>query len=524
MKVLKLLLLVLLPVSAVSSAPVLDAFLQCLPNHIHHSIPISEAIYTPKDLSFQCVLQALVRNRRFLSSATLNPLAIIAAKHESHVQATVICAKSHGLQIRIRSGGHDFEGLSYQSSVPFVILDMFNLRTINIDIANETAWVQAGATLGELYYHIANASKTHAFPGGVCPTVGLGGYVSGGGYGNMMRKYGLSVDNVIDARLVDVRGNILTRDSMGEDLFWAIRGGGGASFGVILSWKIKLVQIPARVTVFQVDRTLEEGATDIVYRWQQVASKLDKELFIRINSQVTNSTVRQDEKTITASFVGLFLGRRDKLLSLMNLSFPELGLQEKDCNEVSWVESTLFWAQFPKGTSIDVLLNRTLQAQVSIKGKSDYVKMVISKEGLKNIWKMLLKVEKMCMQWNPYGGRMSEISNTETPFPHREGYLFKIHYFTYWYEEGSEASNYYINLSRKMYQTTAPYVTKDPREAFLNYRDLDIGSNPSNLTSFEEAEVYGSKYFKGNFLRLTGVKKRVDPDNFFKNEQSIPPL
>ncbi|KAK2643959.1 hypothetical protein Ddye_019154 [Dipteronia dyeriana] len=128
---------------------------------------------------------------------------------------------------------------------------MFNLRSIDIDTAHQTVWVQSGSTFGELYYKISNTSKFLGFPAGVCTILGVGRHFSGGGYGNLMRKYGLSVDNVVDAQIVDVQGIILDRKSIGEDLFWAIRGGGRAKFGVILSWKIKLVLIPEYVTLEQ---------------------------------------------------------------------------------------------------------------------------------------------------------------------------------------------------------------------------------------------------------------------------------
>ncbi|WCJ32376.1 FAD-binding Berberine family protein [Euphorbia peplus] len=517
------LLLTLIVAASSSSTPVLDNFLQCLPNHIHHSVPIETAIFTPNNSSFQQVLETYIKNRRFLTPKTPKPLAIITALHESHIQATIYCAKDHSIQIRIRSGGHDFEGLSYRSNTSFVILDMFNLRSIDIDIASETAWVQSGAILGELYYQISKISKVHAFPAGICSSLGVGGHFSGGGYGTLMRKYGLSVDNVLDATIVNYNGSIYDRKSMGEDLFWAIRGGGGGSFGVILSWKIKLVRVPSIVTVFKVQRTLEQGGTDIFYKWQQVSTEIDKELYIRAQPEIQNPRNDTEKKTVRISFIGEFLGQKSKLLSLMKNKFPELGLQAEDCQELSWVESAMFWDNFPIGTPTEAILNRTVPAQIFFKTKSDYVKEIISKNDLEKIWEMFMKTEGMLMQWNPYGGRMKEISETETAFPHRAGYLFKIQYLTMWFVQGEEVEDAHMKTAREMYDGMVPYVSKYPRETFLNYRDLDIGSNPSNETNFEQAEIYGRKYFNNNFVKLTEVKKRFDPNNFFKNEQSIPP-
>ena len=80
------------------------------------------------------------------------------------------------------------------------------LRSIEIDIENGTAWFQAGAILGEIYYAIGKKSQYHAFAAGLCPGLGAGGHISGGGYGNLLRKYGVATDQVIDAQIVDVRG------------------------------------------------------------------------------------------------------------------------------------------------------------------------------------------------------------------------------------------------------------------------------------------------------------------------------
>ncbi|KAM3301873.1 hypothetical protein P3S67_016375 [Capsicum chacoense] len=70
----------------------------------------------------------------------------------------------------------------------------------------------------------------------------------------------------------------------------------------------------------------------------------------------------------------------------------------------------------------------------------------------------------------------------------------------------------------------ARYVSKSPRAAYFNYRDLDLGRNNDRKTSYAQARIWGEKYFKNNFDRLVQVKTKFDPTNFFRNEQSIPPL
>ncbi|WOG84883.1 hypothetical protein DCAR_0104068 [Daucus carota subsp. sativus] len=119
---------------------------------------------------------------------------------------------------------------------------------------------------------------------------------------------------------------------------------------------------------------------------------------------------------------------------------------------------------------------------------------------------------------------MSKISESEIPFPHRKDYMYSIQYLTAWNDANKDSSTNHINWIRDVYKYMAPYVSKSPRAAYVNYRDLDLGINKNGNTSFVEASAWGLKYFKGNFERLVRVKSEVDPDNFFRHEQSIPAL
>nr|XP_043629356.1 berberine bridge enzyme-like 15 [Erigeron canadensis] len=493
-------------------------FRQCLIFNSDNSTSISQVIYSPNNSSYTSILQFTINNLRFTSPSIPKPLFVVTPVDESQIQTTIYCSKKHGLEIRTRSGGHDFEGLSYVSQVPFVILDLINLRSITVDMKTATAWVQAGATLGELYYAIAQNSQTLGFPGGICYALGLGGYISGGGYGAMVRKYGLAADNVIDAQFINVHGKILDRKSMGEDLFWAIRGGGGSSFGIILSWKIKLVPVPKVVTVFAIDRTLEQNLTKIIQKWQYVAPKTDKNLDIRVLMfSVVNPNT--GNRTIRATFDTVFLGGIDRLLPLMQEEFPELGLKREDCTEMSWIESVVNGAGFTNGEPVEILLNRTALPKNSIKAKSDFAAHPISEDGFEGIWGFYndkIEAGMALLVLTPYGGKMDEIPESAIPFPHRLGSLYMIEYVVAW---DGDATSPHISWIRNLYNYMAAYVSSSPRRAYLNYDDLDLGAGK---TYAEASSTWGPNYFGNNFNKLVKVKTMVDPGNFFKREQSIP--
>ncbi|KAL0927173.1 hypothetical protein M5K25_001336 [Dendrobium thyrsiflorum] len=510
-----------------------QAFLHCLQSHF---IP-SNLIFTSETQNYTTLLVSSIQNPRILTPNSYKPLLIITPTHESHVQSTVSCSKQLNIPPKIRSGGHDYEGLSSISTITpfFIVIDLRNLSSISIDEASGSTWVEAGATIGELYYAIAKKSKVSAFPAGSCPTVGVGGHFSGGGVGTLVRAYGLSIDNIIDARIVTSRGDVLDRESMGEDLFWAIRGGGGASFGVILSYKIQLVQVPSKVTVFTTTRSIRDGAIMLVTKWQQIAHKLDNRVFIKVNLLVVDDIItvkknmKKNKKTIQIIFNSLFLGEKKDLVFIVEEFFPELELKADDCREMSWIESVLHFANFSTEVDSTVLLDRSSWSinGISFKAKSDFLTEPIKEKAWEKIFSWLLEEEERPMlEISPFGGRMDEISETDTPFPHRKGTLYDLLCLLTWKEEEGkeEETKRYMKWMKRYYEFMSPYVSREPRGAYLNGRDLQLGINGEGNTSYMKASEWGLRYFKGNFRRLAQVKTKVDPGNLFRDEQSIPLL
>lgn len=144
--------------------------------------------------------------------------------------------REHDLDIAIRSGGHHGAGLGTCSDG--LVIDLSSMRGVRVDPKAQTAEVQGGCVLGDVDH------ATHAFglaaPFGIMSTTGVGGLTLGGGLGHLTRKCGLSIDNLIAADLVLADGSFVTSNAdENEDLFWALRGGGG-NFGVVTSFRFKL--------------------------------------------------------------------------------------------------------------------------------------------------------------------------------------------------------------------------------------------------------------------------------------------
>lgn len=407
---------------------------------------------------------------------------------------------------------------------PFAIIDMMNLNQVTVDLGSETAWVEGGATLGELYSAIAEYSGSHGFPAGVGPTVGVGGHFAGGGIGVLGRKYGLSADNVVDMKLIDYSGRVLGQDDTEEDAFWAMRGGGGGNWGVVYAWKVQLVQVPQMVTCFRVTKQgPKHELAQLIYKWQFVGPKLDDGFHLSV--YLTASTSNE----VHVAFNGFYLGPKSKAMSIVDQHFPELVISEEEYLEMSWIESVLYFSGLPKGSTTKDLKSRYFAGKSYTKVKSDYVRKPISIEGLKGALEMASLEPTGLVILDPYGGVMDRISSDSTPFPHRKGNLYNILYASFWEKE--EEGDRCVNWVRHFYNYMTPFVSSNPRAAYVNYVDLDLGTMDStdndsvalDENAVDKAREWGEKYFLGNYERLVKAKTMIDPHNVFNHRQGIPP-
>ncbi|MBZ0296138.1 MAG: FAD-binding oxidoreductase [Anaerolineae bacterium] len=190
-------------------------------------------VITPEDDDYEAVRTGLSREVVRRPALIVRPLDAVDVSH------VVLLARETGMELAIRSGGHSLSGFSTLDGG--IVLDLSHMKNLEIDIEGRTAWADAGLTAGE--YTAVTAEYGLATGFGDTASVGIGGLATGGGIGYLVRKHGLTADNVLAARVVTADGEIRFVDAEHHpDLFWAIRGG-GSNFGIVTHFKFQLHEV-----------------------------------------------------------------------------------------------------------------------------------------------------------------------------------------------------------------------------------------------------------------------------------------
>jgi FAD/FMN-containing dehydrogenase len=192
---------------------------------------ITGQVITPDDPGYDRARTA------FVGGFDRRPAVIVRVADATDVARVIAFARETGLPLAVRSGGHSLFCVADGA----VVCDMSRMKTLTIDVESRTAWAEAGVTAGQF----TTAAAEHGLATGFGDTgsVGLGGLTLGGGVGYLVRKYGLTIDDLLAVELVTAEGELLHVDAESHpDLFWALRGGGG-NFGVVTRLRYRLHEL-----------------------------------------------------------------------------------------------------------------------------------------------------------------------------------------------------------------------------------------------------------------------------------------
>jgi FAD/FMN-containing dehydrogenase len=201
------------------------------------------------------------------------PRAVVHCRAPQDIQFAVAAARSVDLTLSVRGGGHDWAGRALCDGI---VLDLGGMRDVVVDA--DIAWVSGGTRASDLL--AATDPLGLAAVTGCCSMVGMAGLTLGGGYGPLIGRFGLALDNLIAADVVLADGRLVTAErGRNEDLFWALRGGGG-NFGVVTAMRIQLHELPSVVSGALVYPFSQ--ARDVLRRCSEAARFAPDELTVQV--------------------------------------------------------------------------------------------------------------------------------------------------------------------------------------------------------------------------------------------------
>ncbi|GJJ79014.1 hypothetical protein EMPS_11373 [Entomortierella parvispora] len=439
------------------------------------------------------------------------PQVIVMATTVPDVQTATKCATDSGVAIAPRSGGHSFEGYSIGGENGSMVIDLTGFNHVSVS-ASGVAKVGAGMRLGPLYLELFKQGGW-TLNAGTCPSVGVGGHTLGGGFGLLGRKHGLLIDSIVEIQFINAQGELLIADANNnKDLFYALRGAGGGSYGVVTQFTYQAVKPSSTVTSYTYDWDLKDykGVLRAYVDFQVNASR---DVGVEMN-------VGPDG----LEMYGLFEGTKAQQAEAMKG----------------------FLSKAPKPKRSDVRVGRHIDAQLrfsyiagnptniealSLTGKykpgdSRYTKgkSLVYPEPLKDSTIELLG------KWGAitpkgstanyiivdiWGGAVSDVSADATAFIHRNAHSV-FEFVAEWNEDpnakpGIPDCKDCLAWMKNMYAEFLDDFKANygPVRGYQNYIDKE-------LTNWEDA------YYGDAFSRLKQIKKAVDPGNTFRFPQSIP--
>ncbi|KAL3700963.1 hypothetical protein R1sor_018985 [Riccia sorocarpa] len=436
-----------------------------------------------------------VFNHRFL----YNPAVFVFATTTAHVQRAVQCAVQLNVGIAPRSGGHSYEDYSLGGRDGVIVVDLEGLNSVSYDSNTKLASVGGGTRLGPLKLALWKAGKV-TIPSGTCPSVGVGGHVLGGGWGFVSRKWGLMADSIVSIELVTATATIVTvSSSQNSDLFFALRGAGANSFGIVTKFTFKTYDVSKTVTSFEYHYTKAQQAQTLraYERWGASAS-------------VDVSASLYHDPSGGNFFWGLYLGSKSNLRTVLKTFFDNAPSTTTSTTELEtdYITTVLVNAGFKQTDPIDTLnLQNYNYESRTFKSKSIFSKAQWSDQNIQAYIDALGRgpTSNTYMIFDLFGGSGSFINTipaASTGFVHRDS-LFSIQMFTYWDGRPQDATTD-INWITGIWNTVRPFSSA---EAYQNYIDSDMPL---------------SAYYASNLDSLKTVKRKWDPKNIFNFPKSIP--
>ncbi len=423
------------------------------------------------------------------------PLAIVYCYRIEDVIHALAYVRKNGIGLRVRSGGHSYQGYSVNDDI--LVIDLSRMKQIIVDEKRAIVKVQGGVRQGDLYLYLANRGYT--FPGGTCLSVGVSGMTQGGGWGLSTRRYGLIADSLVEAQIVDYKGDVLTvNEEENERLFWAIRGGGGGNFGIIVNMTFKLHQKSDWVTYFEMnyENISLDDQVELYSRLQSMLPTLDRRMNFRVSFSNKVGSKENRQKYILGQnrvhIVGLFYGGKQEAMEIL-VPLKQVGNQfEMHISYDRFIHAVQGIGSLYPESDRFVASGGFVYRQFT----KDEIRELLSIPGKRPIGALNSEIIMLGL-----GGAVKEIKKEETAFYYRDAeYMLK---YSMTWEDDMYANNNMKNYKRE-YLQFRKFITG----AYVNF-------------PYHGIPYYHTNYYGMNLEELKRIKECYDPENIFEFQQSI---